>query len=137
MEWGGDFRVEENRFGESERGGERVLADRSRTTRQRRSQKFNEAETVSIYLFAARADSVAALRAQPGAEGRKRGAKIRCRPEASLELVALETEREIEIDRDREREISSRAYLYPPEFLARPSPLSLLSLGRRIVDDRG
>lgn len=139
MEWGGDFRVEENRFGESERGG-RGEKECWPTEVERHGNDGVKSSTRRkrfLFIYLPRADSVAALRAHQGAEGRKRGAKIRCRPEASLELVALETEREIEIDRDREREISSRAYLYPPEFLARPSPLSLSSLGRRIVDDRG
>lgn len=114
-----------------------MLADRSRTTRQRRSQKFNEAETVSIYLFAAR-------RFRGGAAGAPGGGGEEARSENTVSSRSIlgtrrarDREREIEIDRDREREISSRAYLYPPEFLARPSPLSLLSLGRRIVDDRG
>lgn len=137
MEWGGDFRVEENRFGESERGGGEECWPTEVERHGNDGVKSSTRRKRFLFIYLPRADSVAALRAHPGAEGRKRGAKIRCRPEASLELVALETEREIEIDRDREREISSRAYLYPPEFLARPSPLSLLSLGRRIVDDRG
>lgn len=96
MEWGGDFRVEENRFGESERGG-RGEKECWPTEVERHGNDGVKSSTRRkrfLFIYLPRADSVAALRAQPGAEGRKRGAKIRCRPEASLELVALETERE-------------------------------------------
>lgn len=97
MEWGGDFRVEENRFGESERGGGEECWPTEVERHGNDGVKSSTRRKRFLFIYLPRADSVAALRAHPGAEGRKRGAKIRCRPEASLELVALETER----DRDR------------------------------------
>lgn len=78
-------------------GGGRVLADRSRTTRQRRSQKFNEAETVSIYLFAAR-------RFRGGAAGAPGGGGEEARSEntvSSRSILGTRRARDRERDRDR------------------------------------